>query len=133
MNGDQPTAFSETAGLVEHPRVDPTGDRTCAAEPQRVVSVVAKLRMVRAEAGIDECVFHRLRVKHGHLACTSFEWENLGVRIVGALFAPSRIIHAAHGGREPDTALLVEHGIVIVGTRVPQRFALPSTANPPEV
>src|SRR4029078_4957589 len=67
--------FFRAAGLVEHPRVDPAGDRSCATEPQSIVSVVAELRMVGAEAGIDERVFHRLRVGAGHCTRASLHGE----------------------------------------------------------
>src|SRR5215468_5793873 len=81
--------------------------------------------MMRAEAGIDEFIFHRFWIEHGNLARTLVDWEGLGVRVLRALLAPVRVIHAAHSRRQPDTALLVEHRVVIVGARVPQNFATP--------
>ena len=63
-NGNQPTAFSRVAGLVEHLGVDPAGHRPGARQPQRVVGVIAELRMVGAEAGVDELVLLGLRIEH---------------------------------------------------------------------
>ena len=42
-----------------------------------------------------------------------------------ALLAPGRIVHAAHGRGEPHPALVVEHGVVLVGLGVPQHLVAP--------
>src|SRR5947209_12467407 len=42
--------------------------------------------------------------------------------MVGPLLAEGRIIHAAHGGGEPEAAFLVEHGVVVVRSCVPFFF-----------
>ena len=81
------------AGLVEHLGVDPAGHRPGAAEPQRVVGVVAELQVMRAEAGVDEGVLHRLRIEHRHLAGRPLEREHLRGRMIGALLAEGRVVH----------------------------------------
>ena len=124
-NGDQPCAFWRIAGLVEHLGVDPAGHRAGAAEPQRIVGVIAELRVMRAEAGVDEGVLHRLGIEHRHLARRLLEREHLGGGMVRALLAEGRIVHAAHGRGEPDPALLVEHRVVVVGAGVPELLVAP--------
>src|SRR3984893_12560981 len=42
------------AGLIEGLRVNPAGDLAGAAEPERVIGVITKLCVMRAEAGVDE-------------------------------------------------------------------------------
>jgi hypothetical protein len=64
------------AGLVEHLGVDPAGNWAGAAEPQRVIGVVAELKVVGGKAGVDEAVLHRLGVEHRHLACRLFQRGN---------------------------------------------------------
>ena len=51
--------------------------------------------------------------------------------MVRTFLAERRVIHAAHGGGEPEPALLVEHGVVVVGARVPQFFARPNRPTAP--
>ena len=63
----QPCDFAASPVAVEHLRVQPADHRAAAARPQRVVGVVAELRMVRAEAGVDERVLLRLRIEHREL------------------------------------------------------------------
>src|SRR5262249_1316808 len=62
-----PLAFRGCTGLVERLGVEPARDLPGAAEPERVVRVVAELRMVGAEAKVDEAVLHRLRIEHRRL------------------------------------------------------------------
>ena len=45
--------------------------------------------------------------------------------MVGALLAEVRVVRAAHGGREPDPPLLVEHAVVVVGLGVPDLLLAP--------
>jgi hypothetical protein len=45
--------------------------------------------------------------------------------MVGALLAEGRIVDAAHRGREPDAALLVEHAVVVVGALAPDLLLAP--------
>ena len=113
------------AGLVKHFGVDPAGHRAGAAEPQRVVGVVAELQMMGAKAGVDEAILHRLGIEHRHLARRFFQREYLCRRVIGALLAERRIVHAAHGGRQPDPALLVEHRVMVVGARIPEFLLAP--------
>src|SRR4029453_2313977 len=61
------------AGFPEYSRVDPTRHRTCAAEPQRVVRVVAKLRMMGPEARVNEGVLHCFRIEHRNLTAGPLE------------------------------------------------------------
>src|SRR5918994_2751165 len=70
--------LSGIAGLVPYRAVDPAGDLTGTGEPQRVIGVVAELRMVSAEACVDKAVLHRLGIEHRHLAPRAVEWEHLG-------------------------------------------------------
>src|SRR5262249_8669874 len=66
------------AGVVEDAGVDPAGDRTTAADPQRVVGIVAELEMMGAEAGINKRVLHGLGVEHRRLARGAVQREHLG-------------------------------------------------------
>src|SRR5262245_6256994 len=72
-NGAQPIAFWESAVSSNTRVLTQPATRSCSAEPQRVVGVVAKLRMVRTEASIDKCIFPRLRIKDVDLRFASFE------------------------------------------------------------
>src|SRR5262249_60315665 len=94
------------AGFVPRLGVDPAGDHSGAGEPQRVVGVVAELRMVRPETSIDEAVLHRLGIEHRHLTPRLLEWKHLGRGMVRALLAECRIIEPAHARSQPDPALL---------------------------
>ena len=71
-------------------------------------------------------VLLRLRIEHRDLARRAVEREHLGGRMLRALLAPGRIVHAAHGRGEPHPALVVEHGVVLVGLGVPQHLRRPS-------
>src|SRR5262249_58507342 len=79
------------AGLLEDLGVEPARHLSSAAEPERVVGVIAELRMVRAEAEVDEGVLHRLRIKHGSLAYVAIDWKHLGGRMIRALLAEGRV------------------------------------------
>ena len=113
------------ASLVEHSRVHPSGHGPRAAQPERVVGVVAELRVMRAEAGVDEGVLHRLRIEHRHLPRGHLEREHLGRRMIGTLLAERGVRPVAHRRRDPHAALLVEHRVVVVGARVPELFLAP--------
>ena len=58
--------------------------------------------------------------------CRLVEREGLGGRMIGALLAEGRIVRPAHARRQPHAALLVEHGVVVVGARVPDASGRPS-------
>src|ERR1035437_3479179 len=77
------------------------------------------------EAGVDEAVLHGLGIEHRHLACRLFERERLGRRMIRAFLAKGRVIHPAHGGREPYPTLLVEHGVVIIRPSIPKFLFTP--------
>src|SRR5919201_6252093 len=111
--------------LVEHARVDPTRHLAGAGEPQRIVSVVAELRVMRAEARIDERVLHGLRLEHRYLTRRLLEREYLGRRMIRAFLAPRRVVPPAHGRGEPHAPLLVEHRVVVIGTRIPELLVAP--------
>ena len=51
--------------------------------------------------------------------------EHLGRRMIGALLARSRVVHAAHVGGEPDPALVVPHAVMVVGLGVPDLLVAP--------
>ena len=70
-------------------------------------------------------VFHGLGIEHRHLARRPLEREDLGRGMVGALLAPGRVVHAAHRCGDPHPALLVEHGVVVVGAGVPELLVAP--------
>ena len=81
--------------------------------------------MVGAEAGIDEAVLLRLGIEHRYLPARTLEREGLGRRMIRSLPAISRIFDAAHRRRQPHTALLVEHAVVIVGPLAPDLLFAP--------
>src|SRR5689334_18233403 len=81
--------------------------------------------MMRPEAGVDEGVLHGLGIEPRYLARRPLEWEHLGGGMVGPLLAKVRIIHAAHGGREPDSPLLVKHAVMVVGPGIPDLLVTP--------
>ena len=115
------------AGFVEQLCVEPA-DRPGAAAaggPQRVVGVAREVEMVGGEAGIDEGVFHRLRVEHRQLAVALVQRPRLGGGVVGALFAERRVLDAAHGGGQPHPALPVDHRIVVVDAGIPNLLVAP--------
>src|SRR5262245_814914 len=56
------------ASFLPHLGIDPTGYWAGARKPQRVVGVIAELRVMRAKASIDEAVLHRFGIEHRHLA-----------------------------------------------------------------
>ena len=87
---------------------------TAARRPQRIVGVEAELQVMRVKAGVDEGVFHRLRIEHGQLTMALGKREQLGRDQVRAFSAKVWILRRAHGGGEPQPAFLVEHGIMIV-------------------
>ena len=45
------------AGLIEYLGIDPARYRPGAAQPERVVRVIAELQVMRAETGVDEGVY----------------------------------------------------------------------------
>ena len=65
------------ASLIEQFGVEPAGDRTRTAEPQRVIGVVTKLQVMGRKAGVDKGVSHRLRIEHGRLAGRLLQREDL--------------------------------------------------------
>ena len=113
------------ARLLPHLGVDPARHRTGAREPQRFVGVVAELRVMGAETGIDEAVFHRLGIEHRHLASRQVERKRLGRGMVRALPAEGRILDTAHCRGKPHPALPVEHAIVVVGPLLPDLLLSP--------
>ena len=66
------------AGLVPYFGVDPARHRPGAGEPERVVGVVAELRMVSAEAGVDVVYFIVLGSSIDTWRPKTFEREDLG-------------------------------------------------------
>ena len=113
------------AGLVPHLRVYPASDWARAREPERVLGVVAELRVVGAEACIEVVVFHRLGIKHRHLTSRLVEREDLGRGMIRALLAEGRVLGAAHRRREPHPALPVEHAVVVVSALAPDLLVAP--------
>src|SRR5215212_2825766 len=83
------------AGLVKHSGVDPARHWPGAAHPQGLVGVVAELRMVGAEAGVDKSVFHRLWIEHRGLARRAIQRKHFGRGMLRALLAERRIVHTA--------------------------------------
>ena len=77
------------------------------------------------EAGVDEGVFHRLGIEDCEPAMRLFERSELCRRVLGALLAEIRVLGAAHRGRQPEAALLVEHRIVIVDLGVVELLLTP--------
>ena len=53
------------------------------------------------------------------------EREYFGGGVIGPLLAKVRVVHIAHRGREPDSPLLVEHAIMVVGAGVPDLLVAP--------
>src|ERR1700674_5761030 len=97
--------------LVPNPGVHPAGDFARAGQPQRIGRVIAELRVMRAEARVDEIILHRLWVEHRDLTRAALEWKRPRRGKSGALFAERWIVHPAHGCREPQPAVLAEHRI----------------------
>ena len=64
------------AGRIEHLGVEPSRDRPRAAEPQRVVGVIAELQVMGAEAGVDEGVLHRLGIENCRLPPRPFNGKD---------------------------------------------------------
>jgi hypothetical protein len=81
--------------------------------------------MMRTKAGVDEGVLHRLGIEPRDLTRRPVQREHLGGGMVGTLLAKVRVVHAAHGGRKPDSPLLVEHTVVVVGPGVPDLLVAP--------
>ena len=113
------------AGLIPNLRVDPAGHGTAAGEPKRVVGVIAELRVVRAEASVDEAVLHRLGIEHRDLTSGAVEREYLGRGMVRILLAEGWVLDSAHGRGEPHPAGLVEHAVVVVGALTPDLLVSP--------
>src|SRR5262249_8893730 len=95
--------------LIELLAVEPARNLTAAAGPDRVIGVIAKLQMMRPEAGVDELVGHGLGFEHGKLAHVLFDWKQLGRWMARSLLAELRVVRSADGGRHPQPALVVEH------------------------
>src|SRR6185295_4081179 len=112
-------------GLIKSLAVEPARDLPATTGPDRVVTIVAELQVVRPEAGIDKAVFQRLGVENGKLAQILLDWEQLGRRVAGSLLAKVGIDGAADCRRQPDAALLVEHRVVVIHLRVPQLLLTP--------
>ena len=95
------------AGLQEFLGVEPADHAAAAAArgPQRVVLVEAELQMVRGEAGVDEGVFHRLRIEHRQLPLARLQREQFCRRQVGTLAAEVRILDAAQRRRRATAGL----------------------------
>src|SRR4029077_19845815 len=106
--GCPPDSFLRVVCFIPHFCVDPACYRAGAGQPQSIVGVIAELWMMRAEASVDEVILHRLWIDHCDLTGTLVDRENLGVWVTGTLLAPVRVIHPAHGRRQPDPALRVE-------------------------
>ena len=114
------------AGLVEHLGVEPADHRAAAARPQRLVGVVAELRMVRREAGVDERVLlassDRASRGGGRRAPSGTPcadgWSDPCLQNAGFSVA-------AHRRRQPQPAVAAEHRVVVVGPRVPDALAAP--------
>ena len=119
--------FRGISGLVKHLGVEPAdhAPASSAARPQRIVGVVTELQVVRLEARIDECVFHRFGVEHRKRAVSLLQREQLGGRMRRALLAEVRVLGAAHCRGHPHPPLLVDHGIVIVDLGVPDLLVAP--------
>src|SRR5262249_42449694 len=113
------------AGLVELLAIEPARNLAAATGPDGVVPIVAELQVMRAEAGVDEAVVHRLRVEYGELAQILVERKQLGRRMVGSGFAEVWIVRAAERRRQPDAALAIEHRVVVVDLGVPQLLLAP--------
>src|SRR5215468_6916743 len=113
------------AGRIEYLGVEPSRDGAGAAEPQRVVSVIAELRVMGAEAGVDEDVLHRFGIENRRLTPRPLDREHLGRRMLRSLLAERRVVWTAHVHREPNASALVEHAVVVVGTGVPNFLVAP--------
>src|SRR5215510_2440231 len=81
--------------------------------------------MVSAETSVDESVFHRLWVEHCRLTSISFERECLCRGMIRSFLAEVGIVRPANIRRKPQPSVLVEHRIVIVGTRIPDCLIAP--------
>src|SRR5260370_35681697 len=93
--------------------------------PQRVVGVLGEVEVVSGEAGVDEGVFHRLRIKHRELTMTLRYRERLGGGMVGPLLAEGRVLDVAHGSREPHPAFPIDHRVVVVDMSIPYLLMAP--------
>ncbi len=113
------------ARRIEHLRVQPAHHRTAAARPQRVVGVVAELRMVRRVTRLDERVLHRLRIEHREMAHGAIHRKRLRRRMIRSRLAPRRVVGAAHRRRKPEPAVAPEHRVVVVDARLPDALAAP--------
>ena len=97
------------SGIVIHLSVNPTDRIAVTTEPQRVILIFTKLKMVRAVAGIDQDKFFCLRVVVRRLSTTHINWKVISVFVIRTLLAPIWIRASTNRGRHPDTALLVHH------------------------
>ena len=80
---------------------------------------------MRAKAGVDEAVLHRLRIKHRQVAVRALGRKGLGRRVVRAFLAEGRIVRTAHPGGKPHPTMAVEHAVVIVRLAFPHHFVAP--------
>ena len=119
------------AGLFEHLAIQPADHLAAAARPQRVVGVLGKHQMVRAEAGADVRELLRLRIPHREMASRALDREQLRRRMIRARLAEVRIVRRPHGRSDPHAALLVEHRVVHVVAAASRSLRCPNTARAP--
>src|SRR2546427_742768 len=103
------------AGFLEHLSIEPPEDlvrRTARTRPQRVVGILGKVQMMRAETGVDERELPGFRIVHGELAVGAFDGKDLCRGVIRPLPAEGRIRGPAHARGEPDPALLRDHRLV---------------------
>ena len=81
--------------------------------------------MVGAKAGADVCVLFCFRIIIAELAIGLFQWEQLGRRVVRSFLTEGRIVRWPYGGRNPNSALAIEHRIVNIGLTFPRSLVAP--------
>src|SRR6059058_815929 len=80
-NGAQPCALTASP-VSSHSLVLTQPATGPVPEPKRIIGVVAELRMMGAEAGIDEAVLLGLGIENRNLPSGAFQREGLGRRMV---------------------------------------------------
>ena len=110
------------ACLQVHLRIEPAhhaGHRRAAASPQRVVLVVAEVKVVGAETGVDKTPVFARRVVDRQLPRRGIQGHDLRRRMASALLAEVRIAFGTDACGEPDLLRFVHDQVVYAGVAVP--------------
>src|SRR5581483_924888 len=99
--------------------------RPSGAGPQRVVGVVRKIEMLRAEARVNQRKFAGFWIVHRELPARLIQRRHLRGRKTGTSFAVVRVRSRTDPRSEPHAPALIENRVMNCGVAIPDLLVTP--------